>query len=53
LLAEKQTGGDWRIKDLLLNIVFTIIHGELELIAPRLERSLKSNYSKTDSRIIG
>ncbi len=28
LLAEKQICGDWRIKDLLLNIVIILIHGE-------------------------
>jgi len=28
LLAEKQTCGDWRITDLLINIVIILIHGE-------------------------
>ncbi len=32
-LAEKQTGDDWRIKDLFLNIVLQLIHGEPAFIA--------------------
>ncbi len=51
MLAEKQTSGHWRIKDLLLNIVITIIHGEPDLIVRRLESSLNKQLSKQRARL--